>query len=459
MTPGNSTRLSGSFRDPSGFLFYREQILYRQINQSYRDHYDLLMSSGLYRELTEAGMLIPHEEVHIVPTDPDLAYTTIRPETIPFISYPYEWCFGQLKDAALTTLAIQKAALAHGMVLKDASAYNIQFHEGRPVLIDTLSFETYHEGRPWVAYRQFCQHFLAPLALMSYLDVRLGQLLRIHLDGIPLDLAATLLPKRTRFSFPLLTNIHLHAKSQRHYESKPVTSDRQMKRQGLMGLIDNLESAIGRLNWKPEDTVWADYYEITNYSDQANRHKTELVRAYAQKAGAKTIWDLGANDGTFSRAAAHEGASVVAFDFDPAAVEKNYRACRQNHDAQILPLLLDLTNPSPGIGWSHTERMSFIERGPVDLVLALALVHHLAIGNNVPFDQLAAFFAATCRWLVIEFVPKNDSQVKRMLSTREDVFDFYTGEDFERGFSAFFTIEEKSEITDSVRTLYLMNRR
>ncbi len=459
MISGNSTRLSGSFRDPSGFLFYRDNVLFRQVNQSYRDHYDVLMSSGLYRELTQAGLLIPHEETDLAPADPALAYKIIRPDTIPFVSYPYEWCFGQLKDAALATLAIQKTALAHGMILKDASAYNIQFHEGHPVLIDTLSFEKYHEGRPWVAYRQFCQHFLAPLALMSYLDIRLGQLLRIHLDGIPLDLAAALLPKRTRFSFPLLTNIHLHARSQRHYESRPVTSDRRMKFQGLQGLIDNLESAVGRLNWKPEDTVWADYYEITNYSETANRHKTELVTQYAQKADAKTIWDIGANDGTFSRAVANDGAEVVAFDFDPAAVEKNYRACRQNRDANILPLLLDLTNPSPGIGWNHTERMSFVERGPVDLVLALALVHHLAIGNNVPFENLAAFFAGICRSLIVEFVPKNDSQVERMLSTREDVFDFYTQDDFEKSFSAFFTIEDKNEISDSVRTLYLMNRR
>jgi len=458
MMNGVNTRLSGSFRDPSGFLFYRDGVLYRQINQSYQEHYELLMSSGLYRELTQVGLLIPHDEVDIPPADSGPVYRIIKPEVIPFVSYPYEWCFGQLKDAALVTLEIQKMALSHGMILKDASAFNIQFRNGRPVLIDTLSFETYQEGRPWVAYRQFCQHFLAPLALMSYLDIRLGQLSRIHLDGIPLDLAATLLPKRTRFSFPLLTNIHLHARSQRHFEARPVNSDRQVKRQGLQGLVDNLESAIGRLTWKLDDTVWADYYDNTNYSDRAIAHKSELVAGYGQKVDPKTIWDLGANDGTFSRAVSGNGTPVVAFDFDPAAVEKNYRACRKNHEHHILPLLVDLTNPSPGIGWSHKERMSFIERGPVDLVLALALVHHLAIGNNVPFKYLAAFFAETCRSLIVEFIPKHDSQITRMLATREDVFDTYTRDEFERCFSLHFSIVEKADITDSTRTLYLMTR-
>ena len=239
----NNREVPGSFRDPSGFLFWQNGSLYRQINIIYKDHYDRLMNSGLYEELTKTGLLIPHQEVDIEPAQPGIAYKIIQPERIDFISYPYEWCFSQLKDAALTTLRIQKKALDFGLSLKDASAYNVQFRKGKPVFIDTLSFESYHEGQPWIAYRQFCQHFLAPLALMSCKDIRLNQLLRIYIDGIPLDLASSLQPFRTRFSLSLLSHIHLHARSQKRFADKKVdTRQIKLSRVGLLGLINNLES-------------------------------------------------------------------------------------------------------------------------------------------------------------------------------------------------------------------------
>ena len=199
---------AASFRDPSGFLFHHEGTLYRQVNRSYEADYNLLRDSGLYDLLTEKGLLIPHREASLDLARSGEAVRILEPELVPFISYPYEWCFGQLKDAALTTLRIQRRALEHGMALKDSSAYNIQFYNGRPLLIDTLSFEKYREGMPWIAYRQFCQHFLAPLALMCLKDVRLNQLLRIYIDGIPLDLASRILPLKSRFKLPLLTHIH-----------------------------------------------------------------------------------------------------------------------------------------------------------------------------------------------------------------------------------------------------------
>lgn len=212
----------GSFRDPSGFVFRQDGIIYRHVNIVYKENYDYLITSGLYQDLTGRGLLIPHDEVDIDYAKSESAYKTLRPKLVEFISYPYEWCFSQLKDAALTTLQIQKRSLEYGMTLKDASAYNIQFMAGKPTLIDTLSFEKYHEGEPWVAYKQFCQHFLAPLALMSYRDIRLNQLFRIYIDGVPLDLASSLLPLRTRFNPPLLFHIHLHAVSQKHYADKPI---------------------------------------------------------------------------------------------------------------------------------------------------------------------------------------------------------------------------------------------
>ena len=450
-----------SFRDPSGFIFCRDNALYRQINQIYREDYKQLIDSGLYKHLVEEGFLVAHEEVSILGPRPEVAYKVIRPDPVPFISYPYEWCFSQLKDAALATLSVQKIALSSGMSLKDCSAYNIQFSCGRPILIDTLSFERYKEGMPWVAYRQFCQHFLAPLALMSMKDVRLNQLSRIYIDGIPLDLASSLLPFGSRLRFSLFTHIHLHARSQKRYADRVVEkSNRNFGSLAFRGIIDSLETSIRRLTWQPEKTEWGSYYSETNYTSSSFMHKRELLGHFLTHTNPTTVWDLGANTGFFSRVASDRSIPTVSFDIDPAAVEKNYLQCVKNGEKHLLPLCLDLTNPSPGIGWENEERPPFLYRGPADTVLALALVHHLAISNNVPLDRLAAFFGKVCsRALIIEFVPKKDSQVQRLLTTRDDIFTDYTETAFEKEFNTHFIIEKVSRIKDSERTLYLMRSR
>ncbi len=449
----------GSFRDPSGFLFFQDSSIYRQVNIRYRQDYDYLTDSGLYQALVDSELLVSHDELGTDHAKTDSAYKILKPEVIPFISYPYEWCFSQLKDAALTTLEIQKRALDFGMTLKDSSAYNIQFVKGRPILIDTLSFERYREGQTWVAYRQFCQHFLAPLALMSYTDVRLSQLFRVHIDGIPLDLACSLLPFRTRFRFSLLSHIHIHAHSQKRFADKTLnTSGRKMSLRAFCGLIDNLESAIRKLKWRPRGTEWANYYEDNNYSTEAFDEKKQLVAEFLDKINPEIVWDLGANTGPYSRIASNKGIQTISFDIDPAAVEKNYLECVRKRETNILPLLLDLTNPSPNIGWQNQERMSILERGPADSVLALALIHHLAISNNLPFKRIADFVSKFCNSLIIEFVPKSDSQVQRLLATREDVFPEYTQQAFESAFGQYFTIQDPVKIGDSERTLYLMRK-
>ena len=454
--------LPSSFRDPSGFLFLDRGVLYRQVNRSYREDYDRFVGSGLFDSLVDAGLLVAHREVALPGPEPQERYKTLRPEPLPFISYPFEWSFSQLQDAALTTLAIQKKSLEHGMSLKDGTAYNIQFRNGKPLFIDTLSFEKYSEGRPWAAYRQFCQHFLAPLALASYSDIRLSQLLRIHLDGVPLDLASRLLPFHTRFRFSLLTHLHLHAKAQTHFADKPARQVRRsVSRRALQGLIDNLESCVAALNWKPPQQEWASYYEDTNYTSEAFRHKEQLVGEYLDRINPKPdmVWDLGANTGLFSRLAASRGMTTIAFDQDPACVERNYRVCGQEGDSNILPLWVDLTNPSPNLGWHGRERMSLLERGSPDAVLALALIHHLAIANNLPLSRLAGFFGELCRSLIIEFVPKTDSQVQRLLASREDIFPNYTQEAFEQAFRRYFEIGAVSKIRQTERTLYRMERK
>jgi len=455
----NDGKQGGSFRDPNGFVFFREGRLYRQVNSSYREEFDYLIDSGLYGELAGEGLLVSHEDADISLANSEEAYRIIQPAPVPFISYPHEWCFSQLKDAALITLGIQRRAMEKGMSLKDCSAFNVQFYRGKPVFIDTLSFERYSEGRPWVAYRQFCQHFLAPLALMSMRDVRLNQLFRVYIDGIPLDLASSLLPMRSRLSFKLLTHIHVHARYQRRYseETEKPGRRRGVSRNALMGIIADLESAVRGLKWEPRDTEWAEYYDDTNYSDRGIGAKGKLVEEYLDAVEPGTVWDLGANTGRFSRIAASRGHSVISFDIDPAAVERNYLECVREGGDKILPLLLDLTNPTSGMGWGGRERMSLSDRGPADTVLALALIHHLAISNNLPLDMIAGFLSGVCGKLIVEFIPKEDSQVGRLLVCREDIFDEYTKDRFEEAFGRYFSIDRSEVIVDSKRTLYLMS--
>jgi ribosomal protein L11 methylase PrmA len=450
-----------SFRDPSGFLFERNSRLYRQVNRSYQASYDALMASGLYKYLSEKQWLIPHREVNIPPLDPGRSYKVIQPDAVRYISYPYEWCFGQLQDAALLTLKILKAAVRHGMTLKDASAYNVQFHLGRPVLIDTLSFDPYVEGEPWEAYGQFCRHFLAPLALMAYTDVRLAQLSRTYIDGIPLDLAARLLPVRSRVNTGLLIHIHLHAGMQQkaadpkkaHPRPKPVS------RTAFLGLIESLQDTVRGLHWKSAGTEWGEYYEANNYTETSFREKINLTGDFLRRIKPAVVWDLGGNTGVFSRVAAAQGCDALCFDSDYGAVEKNYREVKANREERILPLVLDLTNPSPGLGWENRERESFLARGPADAVLALALIHHLAIGNNLPLPRVAEFLSRCGTRLIIEFIPKEDSQVQKLLSSRKNIFTDYSREKFEAAFIKFYAVERSIPITESQRTLYLMRKK
>jgi hypothetical protein len=453
-------RSTASFRDPSGFVYSRGGVIYRQVQPSYRADFERLIESGLYAELTHRRLLIPHENV-----DHSLAFDTtaervLRPERIPFISYPYEWCFSQLQDAALLTLDVHKAAIERGMTLKDASAFNVTVHRGRPIFLDTLSFEQRREGEPWQAYRQYCEHFLAPLALMAKRDLRLGRLLRVHLGGIPLDLAARMLPLSSWLRPSLLLHIRLHAATQRRYAGKPLERNhRAVTRRAMLGLIDSLRTATESLRPASGGEGWAAYYDETNYSEASFERKASLVRAYLQELRPQTVWDLGANTGVFSRIAAETASLVVSLDFDQQAVEANYRRLREEGRENICPLWLDLANPSEGLGWAGAERASLAERGPADTVLALALVHHLAIGNNTPLDAIAAFLARLGRSLIIEFVPKSDSQVQRLLASRQDIFGDYRKDAFEAAFGRHFEIRRSEIVAGSERTLYMMSRR
>lgn len=445
-----------SFRDNRGFIYHDNNQLLRQINPAGRESYDLLMSSGLYEALVKDSLLIKHTEVK---TKPAGAYKVIKPDLVPFVSYPYEWSFSQLKDAALTTLAIQKLAMDNGQTLRDASAYNIQFMNGKPVLIDTLSFEAYTEGAPWQAYRQFCQHFLAPLALAAHVDPDLSQLLRVYIDGIPLGLAAKLMPGRSLFNPGIYMHVKLHGRFQEsHAGDAKAPTPKTVSRTALLGVLDSLERTIKGFKLGKGKTEWGNYYEDTNYSQAAFKSKQASVKDAIEKLKPQRVIDLGANDGSFSRLAT-AAELVISADIDPLAVEHNYLKLRREGQTNLLPLLIDLTNPSPGIGWNNQERTTFTSRAGGDATLALALIHHLAISNNLPLGMIADFMALLSPNLIIEWVPKSDSQVRRLLATREDIFTDYTETGFEKAFSHHFSITTKAQIKDSDRILYVMKVR
>ncbi|MFW5706275.1 MAG: SAM-dependent methyltransferase [Bacteroidota bacterium] len=450
---------NSSFRDPSGFIFRENGRLLRQVNRRYKNDYDHLMRSGLYEKLVSRKLLIPHTEITGHTGLSEDCYIVIAPEKVNFISYAYEWSFSQLKDAALATLQIQNTALKHGMVLKDASVYNIQFHKGMPIHIDTLSFEIYQDNTPWQAYRQFVQHFLAPLALMSHTDIRLNQLLKSHLDGVPLDLTAKLLPWRTKLNLGLFLHIHAHSRAQKKYQ-KPSSSHSKssLSRQRLQNLIKSLWQVISKLKVREKDTEWAEYYSFTNYSHDSFNHKKEIIREMAKQINPSFVWDMGANTGEFTQIISQCGIPCIAFDIDPLAVEKHYAHLRNTKSAHTLPLLLDVTNPSPAIGWGNRERMDLAMREKPDTIMALALIHHLAISNNIPLHKIAEYFSELCTNLIIEFVPKEDSQVQLLLASREDIFQDYTKDSFIKAFSAFFQIITERNIEGSTRSLFLMQK-
>ncbi len=455
----------GSFRDPSGFVYRRDGRLHRQINHSFATDWDDLVASGLLGNLQERGILVRHDAADLaVAADPASAHAVITPDPIDFISYPYEWSFGMLRDAALLTLEAQAVAAAAGFTLRDATAYNVQFRDGRPILIDTLSFERAEPGAPWIAYRQFCEHFLAPLALMSKRDVRLGLMLRDHIDGIPLDLAARLLPGRSRWNLGLGPHIHAHARAQARFADRGTEAATAARRASVSplrqrALIDSLQRTVRKLDWTPAGTEWADYAENTSYGDDATAVKDDLVRRFLDEAGGEVVWDMGANTGRYSRIATGLGRRVVAWDVDPAATERHYRLIRRDDTTSVLPLVLDLANPSPGLGWAGHERRSVAERSNADVVLALALIHHLAIGRNIPLDRVAAYFASIAAGLVIEFVPKDDPMVGKLLATREDVFPDYTVEGFRAAFGIHYDIAGEATVTGTTRVLFRMTRR
>jgi SAM-dependent methyltransferase len=449
----------GSFRDPESRIFYEGNAVYRALSPEGLRDFEAVQASGLLDD----GRVVGTELVENVAALKDLLVhepaAVLRHERIPFVSYPYEWTFSMLKDAALLQLDLLLASLEHDIVMKDATPYNVQFKGSRPVFVDVGSFERLREGEPWVGYRQFCMLYLYPLLLQSAKGVAFQPWLRGAIDGITPTQMRALMSFRDRFRRGVFTNVFLHAKLEARYADRPGEVKQEVKRvfkkELFVANVRKMRKLVERLRWDPPEGVWTAYGERNTYTDDDARRKDEFVRAVATSRQWQLVWDIGANNGRYSRIAAEGAKTVVAVDADQGPVELLYRDLKAEGDERILTLAMNLADPSPGLGWRGLERRALPDRGRPDLVLALALVHHMAIGANVPVREFIDWLASLGSALVIEFPTREDPMVKKLLAPkREGLHPDYELGFFERRLNDAFEVERSERLESGTRVLY-----
>ena len=450
----------GSFRDPESRVFYAGDEVLRALSADGLADFEALEATGLLEDerlvrterapdgLPAVEGLLVHEPAGV-----------LRHERIPFVSYPYEWTFSMLKDAALVQLDLLLAALEHDLVLKDSTPYNVQFRGARPLFVDIGSYERLREGEPWVGYRQFCMLYLYPLLLQSLKQVPFQPWLRGSIDGITPAQMRGLLGFRDRFRRGLFTNVFLHARLEARYADKPgqvkQEVQRVFKKELFVANVRKMRKLVERLQWDPPEGVWTAYGERNSYTDEDAKKKDDFVRDVAGSRHWDLVWDIGANNGRYSRIAAEGASTVVAVDADQGPVELLYRDLKSEGDERILTLTMNLADPSPGLGWRGLERRSLSDRGRPDLVLALALVHHVAISANVPVKEFVDWLASLGSALVIEFPTREDPMVQQLLAPKRDGLhpDYELGF-FERCLGEAFEVERSERLQSGTRVLY-----
>ncbi|HEY8769437.1 MAG TPA: class I SAM-dependent methyltransferase [Thermoleophilaceae bacterium] len=450
----------GSFRDPESRVFYADDKVYRSLSKDGLEDFEALAASGLLEDERVVGT---ERAEGVAGLEGLLAKETagvLRHDLIPFISYPYEWTFSMLKDAALVQLDLLLAALEKDLVLKDSSPYNVQWRGAKPVFVDVGSFERLREGEPWIAYRQFCMLYLYPLLLQSVKNVPFQPWLRGAIDGITPAQMRGLASGRDRFRRGWTTNVFLHARLEQHYGDKGGEVKRDVKKAGfnkaiLVANVRKMRKFVSRLEWDPPEGVWVAYGERNSYTDDDAKRKDEFVREVATSREWPLVWDIGANNGRYSRIAAEGAKTVLAVDADQGPVELLYRTLRDEGDEKILPLTMNLADPSPGLGWRGLERKSMPERGKPDLVLALAVIHHVAMSANVPVKEFVDWLSSLGCSLVIEFPTREDPMVKKLMAPKRDGLhpDYELGF-FERCLGETFEIERSERLESGTRVLY-----
>lgn len=453
-----------SFRDRDSRVFRRDGAVFRALSPAALADFEALESSPLFERSQEDGRLAgtrrtPGVEVPVGAQPAGGCAAVLEHDVIPFLSWPYEWPFAMLKDAALAQLALMEDALEEGLVLKDGTAYNTQWQGSQPTFIDVGSIERLREGDPWFGYRQFCMQFLFPLMLQSFRGVPFQPQLRGSVAGIrPADMAALLRP-RDRLRRGVLTNVSLQARLEARYADQAASSARrELKRAGfnaelIRANVRKLAKTIRRLEWSPKRSEWSAYGDSHSYAEDELEAKQRFVEQAVARCQPRLVWDLGCNDGRFSRIAARHAGYVVAMDADQLSVDRLYRELREEGDRSILPLTLDLTDPSPNQGWRLAERAGLVERGRPDLVLCLALVHHITIANNVPVSDFVGWLASLRARVVVEFPSREDPMVERLLAAkREDAHPDYAQPAFEEALAAELAVVRSERI--GTRTLY-----
>jgi ribosomal protein L11 methylase PrmA len=452
----------GSFRDPAGAVYEYEGRIYRTVNPSGVDNCEAIRETGFLEKMVDQGRVVGLKEVsspEILERFPDAVYVLEHPR-IDYISYPYEWCFYQLKKAALHHLDLALDALADGLTLSDATAYNIQYIGPKPIFIDHLSFRPYSEGGLWLAHNQFCEQFLNPLLLSSECGIQFNDWYRGRLEGISTEDIAKLLPFRARLSLRMNAHVFLPAMFEKGSQRDAVSRGRgkeipSLSRAGYEGLLRQLKGWISGLVPKgTKSSVWADYADANTYDDAERNLKRDLIQDFATRIQPDRLIDLGCNSGDFSQAALEAGAkSAIGYDFDHGAL---MAACQraEAEDIAFLPLFLDAANPSPEQGWSQVERSGFSSRARGNSVLALAFIHHLAIGKNIPLEHAIRWIVERAETGLIEFVPKSDPTVQAMLNYREDIFSHYTIDEFRGHLSRMAHIEKETVVSGSGRAIF-----
>jgi len=449
-----------SFRDPHARVYDYEGRVLREVSNNKKEFFLEFLDSDFYRQLRGKSIVetdfVNFRKIEKNKTSTDTFF--LEHEKIEFITYPHEWCFETLKEVAIFHLNLQKKALDSGFFLKDASPYNVQFKNGKPIFIDLLSFESYHEGDYWVAYKQFCDNFLNPLVIRSHTGIEHNMFFRGSIDGVDARLTSAILPLKSWFSFKIISHIHIRAWLEKKVDSsspsQSISSRPGISKKNIQALWESLEIFIKKLSAR-DLTYWSEYENNNSYVKTAVQIKDNLVRNFINKYKPNTLLDLGCNRGRFCRIAFESGASkVIGLDIDGSAVDKaNLDYFLRSRD--FIALQFDLMNPSPAIGWQNIERSIIWDRMPrIDTLICLALVHHICISKNVPLGDFVKFLFNLSKTILVEFVPKTDSMVQGLLSNRSDIFDDYNEENFERELSKHGHIIEKRNIKDSSRTLY-----
>lgn len=454
---------AGSFRDPGGRVFHAGDAILRTVTDAAAANFARVSDAGVLRRLADTGQLVDFADVTDRAADYglDAARYVLSHPRIPFVSYPYEWSFSLHKAAALAHLELHLSLLKDGFTLSDATAYNVQFDGVRPVFIDHLSIRPYEDGEIWAGHRQFCMQFLNPLLLWSMLDLQPSQWFRGSLEGIAPEDLAKLIPWRKRLNLTVMTHVIAQAALQNRTVKTAGQSGRyraaKLPRGGFQGMLQGLHAHISGLEVPSHRTVWGDYAENTSYSTPETEAKHRFVRDMVGTVKPDLLYDIGCNSGDYSIAALEAGAgSVVGFDFDQGALEIAYRRA---HEGQLkfLPLWLDAANPSPSQGWGQAERKGFAGRASPQALLALAVIHHIAIGRNVPLDMATDWLVSHAPTGVIEFPHKADPMVQTLLAHRGDIFPDYDKDTFARLLGERARIVKQVDVLPT-RTLFWYDR-